>query len=88
MFISFDVKRNLTNKYLITYLGYSGKGKGTEIAVLEFAAGLETAKELKTDIYISSWDIKRAYDSVQRKFLLFSWIRIGVPRELAIHHGL
>ena len=34
---------------------HSGKGKGTESAVLEFAAGLETAKELKTDIYISSW---------------------------------
>ena len=47
---------------------HAGRGKGTDSAVLEFAAALETAKENRSQIYISSYDFKRAYDSVQRKF--------------------
>ena len=82
------VKRiaNYVDQHQILHRGqHSGKGKGTESAVLEFAATLETAKEFKSDLYISSWDIKRAYDSVQRRFLLFSWTRVGVPMELAVY---
>ena len=52
----------------------TGKGKGTESAVLEFAITLETAKELNSEIYISSWDIRRAFDSVDRRLLLFTWV--------------
>ena len=64
---------------------HSGKGKGTDSAVLEFVATLETAKELKSQLFISSWDLRRAFDSVDRRLLLFSWVRIGVPFELAVH---
>ena len=58
-------------------------GKGTETGVLEFAATLETAKELKAEVFISSWDLKRAFDSVDRRLLIFSWVRLGVPTQLA-----
>jgi hypothetical protein len=62
---------------------HCGVGKGTETGVLEFAATLETAKELKTEVFISSWDLKRAFDSVDRRLLIFSWERLGVPSQLA-----
>lgn len=68
----------------ITHKGqHCGVGKGTETGVIEFAATLETAKELKTEVFISSWDLKRAFDSVDRRLLVFSWTRLGVPLELA-----
>ena len=62
---------------------HSGKGKGTDSAVLEFAAILETAKELNTELFVSSWDVSKAYDSVDRMVLLFAWVRAGVPYALA-----
>ena len=61
---------------------HSGKGKGTDSAVLEFAAILETAKELNTELFLSSWDQRKAYDSVDRKVLLFAGIRSGIPHAL------
>jgi hypothetical protein len=62
---------------------HSGKGKGTESAVIELAASLETAKEFRTQIYVSSYDLSRAYDSVRWKFLIFAWVRQQVPLILA-----
>ena len=62
---------------------HCGIGKGTETGVLEFAATLETAKELKSEVFISSWDLKRAFDSVDRRLLVFAWERLGVPSSLA-----
>ena len=62
---------------------HSGKGRGTESAVLELAASLETAKEFRTQIYVSSYDLSRAYDSVRWKYLTFAWVRQQVPLTLA-----
>ena len=62
---------------------HCGIGRGTETGVLEFAATLETAKELRTEVFISSWDLRRAFDSVDRRLLVFSWERLGVPSQLA-----
>ena len=62
---------------------HCGIGKGTETGVLEFAATLETAKELKSEVFISSWDLNRAFDSVDRRLLVFAWERLGVPSSLA-----
>jgi hypothetical protein len=62
---------------------HCGRGKGTTTAVHEFIAAVETAKELKTELFVTSWDIKRAFDSVDRRLLVFSWTRLGVPEELA-----
>ena len=52
---------------------------------MELIAALETAKELRSDIYISSYNLKRAFDSVDRKLLLFAWIRLGIPLEVALY---
>ena len=77
---------NFMHKEQVLHPGqHSGKGKGTDSAVLEFAAVLETAKELKTELFVSSWDVSRAYDSVDRQVLLFAWTRAGVPYPLALY---
>jgi len=44
----------------------------------------EEAEESGTKLYESSWDIKRAFDSVPRKTVLFmSWERLGIPSDVA-----
>ena len=44
---------------------------------------METAKEVQCDLYMSSWDIKRAFDRVPKQLLIFAWIRLGVPPDVA-----
>jgi hypothetical protein len=44
---------------------------------------LEAAKEAKSPICMSSWDKKRAFDSVSKQVLVYSWIRLGIPVSLA-----
>ena len=58
-------------------------GKGTDTAAVHLLHGLETAKEYATDLYLTSWDKKRAFDSVSKATLIFTWVRIGVPPDLA-----
>ena len=58
-------------------------GKSVESASLVVLNALETACEWRTDLYISSWDIKRAFDSVPFRMLIWSLVRIGVPPQLA-----
>ena len=60
-------------------------GRSMEEAILEAMNTLETAKEQTTDLYLSSWDIKRAFDRGPKQFLIFSWIRLGVPPDMAEH---
>ena len=58
-------------------------GRSMDEAVLEVMNTMETAKEMKCDLYMSSWDIKRAFDRVPKQLLIFAWIRLGVPPEVA-----
>lgn len=58
-------------------------GRSMEEAILEAMNILDTAKEMKTDLFLSSWDIKRAFDRVPKQLLIFAWIRLGVPPEVA-----
>ena len=44
---------------------------------------METAKEMQCDLYMSSWDIKRAFDRVPKQLLIFAWVRLGVPPDVA-----
>ena len=60
-------------------------GKGTDTAAAQLLHALETARELKTDMFFTSWDMKKAFDSVSKAVLVFSWIRIGVPEALAVY---
>jgi len=34
-------------------------------------------------LYLSSWDIKKAFDSLSENSLRFSWTRLGVPAHIA-----
>jgi exonuclease III len=43
----------------------------------------EEAEESGTELHGSSWDIKRAFDSVPKAVLVMSWERLGVPSEVA-----
>ena len=60
------------------------KGKGTHTALPQLTACLEAAREYKTDIYISSWDMKRAFDSLGKRFIIRSLMRLHIPAGLAI----
>ena len=43
----------------------------------------EEAEESGTELHGSSWDIKRAFDSVPKAVLVMSWEQLGVPSEVA-----
>ena len=43
----------------------------------------EEAEESGTEIHGSSWDIRRAFDTVPKSVLVMSWERLGVPKEAA-----
>ena len=58
-------------------------GHGTCTATIQLIDALETARANAAEIYISSWDMKRAFDSVARNILIASWIRLGIPEPEA-----
>ena len=58
-------------------------GRSTESASIILLNALETAHEWRSRLYISSWDLKRAFDSVPTAMLTWSLIRIGIPPSLA-----
>ena len=59
------------------------RGKGTHTAIPQLSNCLEGARDYKTDIYISSWDMKRAFDSLGKKFIIRCLRRLHVPLSLA-----
>jgi hypothetical protein len=73
------------NKYRVLHPGQHGcvKNKGCETATAEVVHALETAKEFKTEAYLTSWDMRRAFDSVSKSLITFALKRVGVPEALA-----
>ena len=59
------------------------RGKGTHTAIPQLSNCLEAARDYKTDIFISSWDMKRAFDSLERRFIIRSLTRLHIPLSLA-----
>ena len=55
--------------------GFIG-GKGTHTAMPHIINCMEAAKDFKTDLYMSSWDMKRAFDSLGREFVISSLERL------------
>ena len=51
--------------------------------LLHFHATLETVQESGKDIYMSSWDIQRAYDSPSKTDIKLAWMRLGIPPYIA-----
>ena len=64
--------------------GFMG-GKGTHTAIPILINSMETAKDFTTDMYLSSWDIKRAFDSLGMEFVLWALERMHIPKELATY---
>ena len=61
------------------------RGCGTDTAAPIFVNAIETAKEWNSSVFISSWDVKRAFDSLAREFQIAALVRLGIPEESAIY---
>lgn len=59
--------------------------RSTEGALLQFRNLMEETEECAADQYLSSWDIKRAFDRVPKNILILSWTRLGVPHDVATY---
>lgn len=59
------------------------KGRQTGHAILQVINAMEEAEEEATVIYMSSWDITRAFDSITRPVIMISLQRLGLHRQLA-----
>ena len=62
--------------------GFIG-GKGTHTAMPHIINCMEAAKDFKTDMYMSSWDMKRAFDSLGREFVISCLERLHIPKGIA-----
>jgi hypothetical protein len=65
-----------------TQHGFMG-GKGTHTAIPILINCMETAKDFATDLFLSSWDIKRAFDSLGPEIVIKALKRLHVPLEIA-----
>ena len=63
--------------------GY-GRRMATAAAILQLIIIMEDAENQRTPIYLSSWDIKKAFDSSSYNVLTLAWHRLGVPWAVAI----
>jgi hypothetical protein len=52
---------------------------GTDSASLLLVHALEHANETHTACLVSSWDIRRAFNSISKPALQMVWTRLGVP---------
>ena len=57
-------------------------GRSTATAICELVDALETAKECRSTVYVSSWDIRRAFDSVSKPLMQWALKRLGIPEDL------
>jgi pheromone shutdown protein TraB len=46
---------------------------------MEVINALETAKERNIPVMMTSWDIRKAFDSVDRSLAILALARLGVP---------
>ena len=59
------------------------KGRSMDMSVISLLNLLETAREMKSDVFLSSWDITKAFDRVLIQAQVWAYIRLGVPIEVA-----
>ena len=59
------------------------RGHGTDSALLVHLNCIEHARRTNTPLFLSSWDIRRAFDSVSKEVMDASWRRLGVPAHTA-----
>eukprot|EP01041_Mallomonas_annulata_P009126 gene9126-biopygen4364 len=63
-------------------LQYCQRGKGTDSELLQRIAVTEAAQETAFDLYISSWDFRKAFDSVSKPIIRLAWTRFSVPHDV------
>ena len=56
--------------------------RGTDTALSQLVNAMEQAEQMDTSIGISSFDIRRAFDSVSKELIHLSWVRLGVPEDV------
>ena len=57
--------------------------RGTDTALIQTINAIVTAREHGSKICITLWDMRIAFDSLPNQFLIFSWVRLGIPAEVA-----
>ena len=57
--------------------------RGTDTALLELQAMFEQSSFSSSPLYLSSWDVRKAFNSLSKNALRFSWTRLGVPFHIA-----
>eukprot|EP01041_Mallomonas_annulata_P042133 gene42133-biopygen6397 len=70
------------NHGTLSSLQYCQKGKFTDSALLQRAATAEAADEGGFNLYTSSWDFRKAFDSVSKPIVKLAGFRLGVPTDL------
>ena len=78
---SFWSKHSLIDERQHAYL----RGKGTQTAIPQLINAMESAKEFKTDLFMSSWDMSKAFDNLSREMILLSLRRLHIPDEIAAY---
>ena len=51
---------------------------GTDTALIQLIHAMSEARESCSEIFLSSWDLKRAFDSVAKPVQVLSWYRLGL----------
>ena len=59
------------------------RGLGTDTASIQHINMMEQAVEDGDDLFLSSWDMKRAFDALSKAVLRLGWERGGVPAVIA-----
>ena len=67
------------NKVLHPSQHGASRGVGTDTAAPILINALETAREWGSSVYISSWDVQRAFDSISREYQIAALVRVGIP---------
>ena len=60
-------------------------GRSCESPIIQLLNNLEHSAEFSRDLFMSTWDIRRAFDSVSRPTILMALERLGVPHKIALY---
>jgi hypothetical protein len=78
------IKRKWDSENMLNHMQHGFRARhGTCTATIQLINALEANRAANADLLVSSWDMKRAFDSVGKNIQVASWIRLGVPPKLA-----
>ena len=72
-------------KYDILHTSQHGfrSARGTDTALMGLQMMFEQSQSSDSPLYLTSWDISKAFDSPGKNALRFAWSRLGVPTGIA-----